>query len=74
MSCHHAAQAQGYAASAVVLVAEPKVKEEIDTRVVVFRDSALQALPQQVRPLGCCVLGADALLRSALRQCSWKQP
>jgi hypothetical protein len=45
---HHAAQAQGYAASAVVLVAEPKVKEEIDTRVLVFRDSALQALPQQV--------------------------
>lgn len=43
------AQAQGYAASAVVLVAEPKVKEEIDTRVVVFRDAALQALPQQVR-------------------------
>jgi hypothetical protein len=41
-------QAQGYAASAVVLVAEPKVKEEIDTRVVVFRDAALQALPQQV--------------------------
>lgn len=40
-------KAQGYAASAVVLVAEPKVKEEIDTRVVVFRDAALQALPQQ---------------------------
>ncbi|KAF6252771.1 hypothetical protein COO60DRAFT_1551454, partial [Scenedesmus sp. NREL 46B-D3] len=40
-------KAQGYAASAVVRVAEPKVKEEIDTRVVVFRDEALQALPQQ---------------------------
>jgi hypothetical protein len=49
-----------------VLVAEPKVKEEIDTRVVVFRDSALQALPQQVRTLGCSVLGANALLLSAM--------
>lgn len=37
---------QDYAADAVVAVAEPAVRSEIDQRVTTFRDSALSELPR----------------------------